>query len=517
MNGIPAQDFSLLYAIAPVLTLTVAVLVLILADVFARMTGKDQGLGPAGAVNITLAFTAVAAMQCLYLLWKMWSVGSATLGELFMARGSPDSSGAPAWVSGALVVDGFAMVICLLVCVVVVLACLHLIPYLTGRGIYRVELFPLLLLSAVGMMILALSRDLLITFIAIEILSLPLYVLCGLDERRESSKESALKYFLLGAFASGFLIYGAALVYGAVAHLNYRAIAHYLSHTPELSGILTCGIALVGLGLCFKLALVPFHAWLPDVYQGAPTPITAFMAAGVKISVFAAAVRLTIDALGGLDARYWQGSLAIFAVASMVVGNLFALHQMSAKRLLAYSAITHTGYLTVGLCAGTQGAAEAIVIYLVAYYLAAMGAFVLISYLSPPEQDDIYLDEMHDLSQRSPVCALALAVFLISMAGLPLTAGFIGKLAVFTEAWRVGLHALVIIALLNSVVSAYFYLRFLVAMYMQPKAPGAALVNLGKMPPPYVFSAAFTGALTLLLGVLPGLVYGFASLASFGS
>jgi NADH-quinone oxidoreductase subunit N len=246
------------------------------------------------------------------------------------------------------------------------------------------------------------------------------------------------------------------------------------------------------------------------VYQGAPTPVTAFMASAVKLGVFAAALRFLNDVVHLLPVGHWRTPLVIFAVASMVVGNLFALHQMSLKRLLGYSAITHTGYLTLALCVGTLSAGTGMLVYLVAYYLASFGAFTLIAYLAPPGQDDVYIDELAELARRSPGTAGALVILFLSMIGMPLTAGFLGKLLVFSDAWHANLQGLVIIAVLNSVVSAFFYLRVLRAMYMQPQVPGAPPLATPQMSRGYIVPTAVTVALTLVFGLLPDVLIVFS-------
>lgn len=499
-----------LFYMGPVLILIATVLVLLMVDVVMRGTLSRRGISLAASFWISLAGIAVAAAHAIYMWHRLTVSGETQLAQLFSAEGPPRGlssvGSSPSWSAGAISIDYFAVFICLVVCGILVLVCFNLLPYLKRTGLHRSELFPLLLLSATGMMLLGMSRDLLATFISIEIVSLPLYILCGLNDQSRVNKESSLKYFLLGAFASGFFIFGAAWVYGVTGHLNYASIAHYAQHAEPVSSLLLIGLALVGAGLAFKLAMVPFHAWVPDVYQGAPTPVTAFMAAGVKVAVFAAIIRLALEAFPQLNESFWQGAIALLAALSMVFGNLLALHQMSAKRLLAYSAIAHTGYLAVGLASGTPGSASSMLVYLVGYSLAGIGAFVLISYLAPDGQDDIYLDEMHELSLRAPVSALAFAILLLSMAGFPLTLGFIGKLLVFTEAWRAGLYGLVIFAVLNSVISVYYYLRFILAMYMQPKAPGASELALTRMPATYIITGIVTVGLTLLLGVIPQLL-----------
>jgi NADH-quinone oxidoreductase subunit N len=505
-----------LTVMGPVLVLIAAVLGIIILDVIVRIASRNKtGLGLTASIGIAIGASAAAACWAIaqWLAVDLSGVFAAQQG--FVAFGpenptadttiNPQLSSKYFWSGGALVADHFAIAVMLAVCIVVILVSLLLLTHLKRTGTFRTEVVPLLLISAAGMMLLGLSRDLLITFISIEILSLPLYVLCNLDEKRQTSRESSLKYFLLGAFASGFLIYGIAMVYGVVGHLNYNAIAHHTS-LADITPLLAIGLALVGVGLAFKLALAPFHAWAPDVYQGAPTPVTAFMAVGVKLAVFAAAARFILECTANIPPGNWRDSLALFAVLSMIVGNFFALHQMSAKRLLAYSAIAHTGYIALGLCTGDPEASKAILVYLIGYGLASLGAFGLISYLAPANQDDLYLDEMHELSRRAPVTAVALAILMLSMAGFPLTAGFVGKLLVFTDAWKAGLHGLVIFAVLNSVIGVYYYLRFVLAMYMQPKAPGAIEVQIRRMSGAYAIPAIVTVVLTLLIGVMPALL-----------
>jgi NADH-quinone oxidoreductase subunit N len=510
----------------PVLVLFAAVLVLIVIDVIIRTASRNRiGLSLAASAGIAIGAGVLAAIWAVFQWNSKGADGKFVAQQLFTAYGPSNPEASPQygtqikpfyWSGGALIADHFALLAAIAVGAVVVLVSLLLLAHLARTRTYRSEIFPLLLISATGMVLLGMSHDLLITFISIEILSLPLYVLCGLDQKRQTSQESALKYFLLGAFASGFLIYGVALVYGVIGNLNYSAITHYVLDAADFPALLAVGFALVGVGLAFKLALVPFHAWVPDVYQGAPTPITAFMAVGVKLAVFAAAARFMLECTHGVPDGYWRDGLALFAALSMIVGNLFALHQMSAKRLLAYSAIAHTGYLALALCTGDPLSAKSILVYLVGYGLASLGAFGLISYLAPAEQDDLYLDEMNELSRRAPVTSMALAILMLSMAGFPLTAGFVGKLLVFTDAWKAGLHGLVIFAVLNSVIGVYYYLRFVLAMYMQPKAPGAVEVHLRRMAGAYVIPALVTVFFTLLIGVLPQVLLDWTGYCTLG-
>jgi NADH-quinone oxidoreductase subunit N len=499
-------SFNGVLYLAPVLLLMGGVLMLMVIDMLARRgDGKTSGIGLNASLWVSSVSAGLAAISCFW-LWRTMAQGNAyAAAQLFVSKGPLVDMGGKdvAWWGAAVLIDRFGTFCCFALAVVLLLAICSLAPFLAKRRLHRPELFPLLLLSAMGMMLLTVSRDLLLSFAAIELLSLPLYVLCGLNQRDSLGRESSLKYFLLGAFASGFLIYGAALIYGSTASLNYTAISNTISHLVDQDGLLLAGLALVAVGFAFKLALVPFHAWVPDVYQGAPTPVTGFMAAGVKLAVAAALVRIVAECLPDMPQGYWQPALAAFAALSMLGGNLLALHQMSAKRLLACSAIAHSGYLAVGIAAGTIQSTSSILVYLFGYAIAALGCFALISYLAPAEKDDIFLDQMHELYQQAPLSCLGLTVLMLSLGGFPLTSGFIGKLLVFRDAWKAGLSGLVIFALLNSVVSFYYYLRFVMALYMQPKVPGSKPVVLDRMQGGYAAAGIVACVLTLLLGVFP--------------
>ncbi|MCB1218379.1 NADH-quinone oxidoreductase subunit N [bacterium] len=512
-------DRNLVIALAPVMILTVTILVLLLVDYFGRrQPGPEGGISLGNASGISLAGTVLALLGTLGTWgWVNTNPDGPSVG-LFPSLINAASNGfAPSFV-----VDHFFLFVCLLVCVVVVITILNFIPFLKRKERYHAELFPLLLLSATGMMLIAGSRDLITTFMSLELLSLPLYVMCGLNDKSRLNKESSLKYFLMGAFASGFFVFGASLIYGVAGHLNYLAIklaasdAALSSSGVNVDPVLLIGIGLVGVGIAFKLGMVPFHAWVPDVYQGAPTPVTAFMATGVKVAMFASATRIVVECLPGLQPELWRDALVLFACLSMLVGNLFALHQMSAKRLLAFSAIAHTGYLALGMVSGSPASGSAVLFYLAGYTLASLGAFLLITWFAPDGQDDVFLDQMHELWQKTPKAAICLTILLLSMGGFPLTAGFFGKFVVFREAWQAGLSGVVIFALLNSALSFYYYLRFVVAMYMTPAVPGEASLNPQAMPGSYVFSTVLTVGLTIVLGVLPQLLLGALDLTRLG-
>jgi NADH-quinone oxidoreductase subunit N len=360
------------------------------------------------------------------------------------------------------------------------------------------EYFGLMMLSTVGMMIVASAQDLLVVFLGIETLSIALYVLAGFARVRLLSNEAALKYFLLGAFATGFLLYGIALTYFATSSTHMATIAAHIAGNGVRSvPLLFAGLALILIGLAFKAALVPFHQWTPDVYEGSPTPVTAFMSIGAKAAAFAAIVRVLPGAFGSLSPQ-WHPLVMVLAVLTMTVGNIIALRQESIKRTLAYSSIAHAGYVLVGVLAaaglardnnivGAQTAVAAVLVYLLAYALMNGGAFAVLVWLENNARDGvsdedetapIMLSALNGLGARQPFVAAAMTLFLMSLAGIPPTAGFLGKLGVFSVAIDARLYGLVVVGVLNSVISVYYYLRPVVAMYAgEETATGVDLSN----------------------------------------
>ncbi|HEV8165083.1 MAG TPA: NADH-quinone oxidoreductase subunit N, partial [Actinomycetota bacterium] len=352
------------------------------------------------------------------------------------------------------------------------------------------EVFPLLLFALTGMVLLAAASDLLVVFIALEVLSLALYVMAGAT-RRMAAEEAAMKYFLLGAFSSAFLLYGIALCYGATGTTNLLGIAR-ASVDPTRDGtLLLAGIGLLAVGFCFKVAAVPFHMWTPDVYQGAPTPVSAFMAAGTKAAGFAVFLRVFAGALGGLVVS-WRPVIAAVAVVTMLVGAALAIVQTDLKRMLAYSSISHAGYLLVGLAAAATvpAAIAASMFYLLAYAFMVMGAFMVVQYASrlgppdaePPEEsgepqggapvnwelgERSNLDDYRGFARRHPWAGALLAVFMLALTGIPPLSGFCAKYYVFLAGINAGLTWLVVVAVISSVISAFFYLRVLVVAYLQ--------------------------------------------------
>lgn len=353
------------------------------------------------------------------------------------------------------------------------------LDYNRREGITPGESHVLLLLSTSGMMILAAARDLIIVFLGIELMSIAIYVLVGINRRRERSAEGAIKYFLLGAFSTAFLLYGVALVYGATGATNFVAIkASILRFDLAHNGLLLVGVALLVVGFGFKVAAAPFHMWAPDVYEGAPTPITAYMAAAVKAAAFAAFFRLWLEAFPTLLAT-WHDAVWWLAAVTMVVGNVVALAQRNIKRLLAYSSIAHAGYILVALAVGSSLGSSAFMFYLFAYTMATLGAFAVIVSLGRPGEDNMGVEEYAGLWTVRPGLAVAMTIFMLALLGFPLFGGigFFAKWYVLQAALQGPFPQtkLAIILVVTSVVSAGYYLYVVMVMFMKPRATGAIM------------------------------------------
>lgn len=380
--------------------------------------------------------------------------------------------------------------------------------YLDREKLQYPEYYVLLLFGVLGMMLMTAAIDMIVVFISLEIMSLAVYVLVGFRRADRRSNEAAMKYFILGSAASAVLLYGTALLYGSVGSTGIRPVLAYLQSNPNAgSPVLILGVAMVLFGFLFKVAAVPFHMWMPDVYEGAPAPITGFMTTGLKAAAFAVLVRVFIS-LGyghGFSAAvqgHFHDILWVSAVATMILGNVVALTQTNLKRMLAYSSIAHTGYLLVGIVAGPrseQGFAP-VVMYLVAYAVMNLGAFIVLTLLANRDDSGLNLYDISGLSRRHPALALALAVFMFSMAGIPPTAGFAAKYMLFYSAIQAHEITLVVISVLCSAISVYYYLRVLVFMYMRDpvESPSASRAS--------AWSTAVIVAMvvmTLQMGVLP--------------
>jgi NADH-quinone oxidoreductase subunit N len=458
----------------PEIILTLFALAALLVAAWRHRTAEDSRL--AGWVSLAGTGVAIAAMTWL------WMMGARPMQAPHMVA-----------------LDDYRFAAGLLILVATAATILLSLGYTVREGLTAPEYYPLVLFAATGMLWLAGADDMMVLFLGLEVMSVAVYVLAGFDRGRASSGESALKYFLMGAFASAFLLYGIALIYGATGVTSLSAAGMAIGRAPDsLMAALGLGFFLIGFG--FKVAAVPFHMWTPDVYEGAPTPITGFMATGVKVAAFAALVRVLFGAFGA-TADTWQQVVAVLAVLSMVVGNLIALNQRSLKRMLAYSSVAHAGYLLAALLPGVPLAASATLTYLTAYVLTSLAAFGLLAGLGKDGERDVSLDTVAGLAVSRPWISAALGICMLSLLGFPGTFGFIGKWQILVSLLG-GQHYLVaVILVLASVVSAGYYLPVIMSLYMRPApAERAEVPSLGMAA---VATVAIAVTLVVVLGVWP--------------
>ena len=381
----------------------------------------------------------------------------------------------------------------------------------TIRGYFQTEIWPLFLFSVGGMLLFPAANDLLLLFVALEVMSLPLYLLVGMARRRRLlSQEASLKYFILGAFASAFFLYGSALLYGFAGTMQLGGIAEAMAAKPGENTLLVAGMALLVIGLLFKVAAVPFHQWTPDVYQGAPTALTGFMAAAVKVAAFGALLRIMYVTFGGMRWE-WQPILWIIAALTMLVGAILAITQSDVKRMLAYSAIAQSGFILIGVIAASPTGLAASLFYLVAYGFTTIGVFAIITMVRDASGEATHLSKWAGLGKKSPVVATLFAIFMLALAGIPLTSGFVAKFAVFEAGIDSGATVLVIIGVIASVIAAFFYVRVIVVMFFsEPTEETASVV----VPSAFTTIALAAGAtVTVVLGIIPGPILDLAAKA----
>jgi len=444
---------------------------------------------------------------------KKWTGWLALLGLVAAAVGLFSRSGPHdnylSGFGGMILADGFSAFLDVVFLFSAALTILLALNYLPRTGIERGEFYTLLLFTVSGMMLMAQAADLIVVFLALELLSIPLYILSGFARPRSASEESAMKYFLLGAFASGFLVYGIALTYGATGTTNLAQILAVVQAGHATTGLLLAGAGLILVGLAFKVAAVPFHMWTPDVYDGAPSVVTAFMSIGAKAAGFAALLRVFVTAFPTL-APQWMLITAILSALTMTLGNFAAIAQSNIKRMLAYSSIAHAGYILMGLVAAgssksglTDFSVGASIFYLLAYAFTNLGTWAVVIAVEraeggPSTSSGLALEDYAGLGARRPGLALAMALFMLSLTGLPPTVGFVAKFYVFRATLDAGYLWLALIGVVTSLVSAYYYLRVVVLMYMR-EGEGEALMN-----PALDFTVAITATATFLFGLLPG-------------
>lgn len=464
--SIPDLNFRL---IAPALIVTLTVLVVLLAELVMPATRK-RWLGVLSLVGLLIATGATLGL---------WGADASAFNKMIVA-------------------DDFGLFLTFVILLGALLSVLLAMDFARAHRLEQGEFYALILASVVGMILMATATDLIVIFLALEVLSLPLYVLAAFKRTDAHSLEAGLKYFLLGAFSSAFFLYGIAFIFGATGSTNLTAIAEALVKYPR-TDLLIVGAGLLLVGFAFKVALVPFHWWTPDVYEGAPTVITAFMSVTVKAAAFGAFFRAFLVALPAL-AFDWRTILAVIAVLTMTLGNVAALLQSNIKRMLAYSSIAHAGYILIALVAmGPQGIASAL-FYLLAYTLTNVGAFGAVIALSDGERERLEIRDWGGAARQYPLLAAMFAIFMLSLAGFPPLAGFAGKFLIFSAAVETGWGWLAVVGVLNSLVSVYFYLRPVVQMYMSDVTPGWDRIRIA----PLVVVALVVALLGVIaLGVYP--------------
>jgi NADH-quinone oxidoreductase subunit N len=473
--GIALSDF---YYILPEIVLTAGALIVLVADV----------LLPRGS---------------RLLVWVTMAALAATFVSLVPFRDTQVTVS-----NGLIAVDQFALYFKVVFLVAASMTVLMSVRYLEAEGASPGEYYFLILCSTLGMMIMAGGIDLITSFIGLETMAVSFYILVGFIKPNQRSNEAAVKYFLLGAFSLGILLYGMSLLYGLSGTTNLRVMATVFAGQPR-DPLLVLAVILVVAGMGFKIAAVPFHMWAPDVYEGAPTPVTAFLSVGSKAAAFAMLLRIFREGVPSMNAD-WRLLFEGLAIVTMTVGNLAALTQSNLKRMLAYSSIAHAGYLLMGVVAGTTRGVSAMLIYLFIYSFMQLGAFAVIVMM---RRADVVGDELKDFSGlhfRHPFAAFAMLVFMLSLGGIPPTAGFMGKLWLFGAAIDAGYFWLAIIGVLNTAVSLYYYIRVVVFMYLRKETTGSEPVAR----PALAFTLALAVAGTIVFGVYPRLLFELAEVSA---
>jgi NADH-quinone oxidoreductase subunit N len=445
------------HALTPMLVLIVGAVIILGGSAMSRRRSVP------GVYAFATVLTGFVAMATAIPLWR----------EVTDPNRGPFSA-----ISGAVAVDGFSVFLTFVICAAVVLAAMLADGYLRREGLDGAELYVLILLSASGGVIMASANDLIVMFLGLEILSIAAYVLAAMHLRRAQSQEAGMKYFVLGAFSSAFFLYGIALVYGSTGSTNLNRIAQFATPVGEVAGtvdpkllgngppaLLLAGLALLLVGFGFKIAAVPFHSWLPDVYEGAPTPTVAYMASAVKAAAFAGLLRVFVVAFAD-NKIDWQPYMYALAVATLLVGAVLAVVQTDVKRMLAYSSINHAGWILVAVQAASAEGTSSALFYLAAYTFMIVGSFGVVAVVSRRGDEHTSLEDFQGMSRREPMLAFVFAIFLLAQAGVPLTSGFFAKFFVLEASINAHSWPLAITAMLSAVIAAYLYLRIVVSMYM---------------------------------------------------
>ena len=468
-----------LYLIAPEIIITAFGFLVLLVDVFLP---KKENKGYLGVISLIGIFLA---------------------GVLTVTQMGSVKSG----FEGMFVSDGFALFFKVTFLIIAFLTVLISIGYTKREGMAFGEYYALILFSTLGMMLMAAGTHLITIFLGLETMSISIYILAGMMRENRRSVEAALKYFLLGAFATGFLLYGIALIYGATGSLYLKDVAAYIAEKNLLrSPMLLMSLVFLTIGFGFKIASVPFHMWTPDVYEGAPTSITAFMATGVKAAGFSALIRVFFSALPAFRPD-WTSIMWLIAVATMTVGNIIAISQTNIKRMLAYSSIAHAGYILVAFVAGNELGTSGILFYLMAYAFMNIGAFTCVILLGKKGEENTLINDYAGIGFKYPLLAASMTIFLLSMAGIPPLGGFMAKLYVFSAAVKAKFYWLAILGVLNSAISVYYYLRVTVLMYFRESEREITGLQFS---PASVFALVIAVIGTLYMGIFPANVLSLA-------
>lgn len=480
-------------------------------------------------LGATVPALSVAIWACIVLLIDLWvppgrkSITAwLTAGNLvfaFIVNLLTFNNGQTAFL-GMYLADPFSGFMNVVILITAFIAVLLSLDYTKRTGIEKGEYYVLLLFTTAGTMFMSSANDLIAIFIALELLSIPLYIMSAFRAPELKSEEAGMKYFVLGAFSSAFYVFGAAMIYGATGETNlpaiFASVQEVLTSGSSAVLYLLVGVGLLIVGLGFKVAVVPFHMWTPDVYQGAPTPVTALMSVSAKAGGFGALLRIMVIGLpsfillDGTITTAWQTVVALIAALTVILGNFVAVAQTDIKRLLAYSSISHAGYILMAIAAaGTQGvennATQAALVYILSYMFTNLGAFAVAIAVEKNDGTGTRLDDFIGLGRTKPMLAFAMAVFMLSLTGIPLTAGFIGKAFVFNAALQANLTWMVVIGVLTSVISAFYYVRIIVNMYLRERPDGSGDPADGATDSvSWAVYASFAG--TLLLGIVPALV-----------
>ncbi len=463
------------------------------------------------SLNLALATPEIflLIMTCVVMVADLFTKAEQREGRLFIlsigtlvlvAVSLYSPSVAPKYAfNGMLVVDGMAVMLKFAIVISVAMVIVYSRTYLAARKLFTGEFITLILFATLGMMIMVSANHFISLYLGLELLALSSYAMVALNRDSVTSSEAAMKYFILGAMASGLLLYGLSMIYGATGSLDVTRVASIISSSRGIDPLIMFGLVFVVSGLAFKLGVVPFHMWVPDVYQGAPTAMTLFIGSAPKIAAFGFIMRILADSLGG-SVGDWQGMLVILAVLSMALGNIVAIAQTNLKRMLAYSTISHMGFLLLGILAGTKNGYASGMFYVITYVLMTAGAFGMIMLLSRAGFEADNIDDFKGLNQRSPLYAVMMLFIIFSMAGIPPFLGFLAKLAVLEGALNAGYTWLVVFAVLMSVIGAFYYLRIIKVMYFDAPtdtAPIVATVDMRGL-------LAINAFALLVLGIFPG-------------